>query len=381
MTPLRRSGDTLFLRLFLLMWIALVASHLLAFGLVRQIHEPPGGGPHGEAPALPVLPSLPPIGGPPDSARPGGPPPPPPHAEADAPGGGLPASALWLDYAVRFVAIGIAAWFGARWLSAPMRRLSQASEQLAAAIAEGRPAPVLDEERGTREVRATAQVFNAMAQRLRAQFDAQSLLMAAISHDLRTPLARLRLRLETMDEQAQTQRCIADVREMDALIGEVLAMLRDGHARAEPERVDAAALVQALADDLAEQGQAVTLADAPMAPGSAIVLARPAALKRIVGNLIGNALRYGGSAELAIVREGPDACELRIDVADRGPGIAPDRLDAVFEPFVRLDAARLQSTGLGLYIARDLAQRDGGRLTLANRPGGGLQATLTLPLA
>ena len=396
----RRFGDTLFLRLFLLMWVALVASHLLAYGVVMQLHAPPrdaarGGG----SPPMPVLPSLPPMGQPPDQRmqRDGPPPPPPdemrphepPMADGGAARGGLPSAALWLDYAVRFFAIGVAAWFGARWLSAPMRRLTGASEQLGAAIVDGQPAPVLDEQRGTLEVRQTARVFNAMAQRLRVQFDAQWLLMAAISHDLRTPLARLRLRLETMDAQAldeaprggtgtagtQRQRCVADVREMDTLIGDVLAMLREGHERGERERIDAAALVQALVDDLTDQGQAATLVGEP---AEAVVLAQATALKRIVGNLIGNALRYGGAAEVSVTRE---ARELHIAVADRGPGIAPDQLDAVLQPYYRLDATRQHGTGLGLYIARDLAQRNGGRLSLANRPGGGLQATLSLPLA
>ena len=378
-------GDTLFRRLFLLMWAALVASHLLAFTVVRQFNAPPDGGPHG-AGSLPVLPSLPPMGAPPappGEMRDGGPPPGPPPAndERDAPGqnAGLPNSALWLDYFVRFVAIGVAAWFGARWLSAPMRKLADASEGLSNALGDGRPTPALDEQRGTLEVRRTAQVFNTMAQRLRAQFDAQSLLMAAISHDLRTPLARLRMRLETMDEQAQTQRCVADVREMDALIGSVLEMMRDSHSsRGERERVDVGALVQSLIDDLAEHGQPARLSDDA---AQAIVLAQPAALKRVLDNLIGNALRYGGSAAVS-VSTGPH--EVQVLIEDTGPGIAPDQLEAVFQPFYRVEASRNRSTGgagLGLYIARDLAQRNDGHLTLANRAEGGLRATLTMPLA
>jgi signal transduction histidine kinase len=369
-------GDTLFRRLFLLMWFALVASHLLAFSITHQVHTPPGGDARG-GPPLPVLPSLPPMGAPPP------PPGPPPDGEHGAPDpGGLPAGALWLDYFVRFVAIGVAAWFGARWLSAPMRKLADASEGLSDALGEGRATPLLDTQRGTLEVRQTAQVFNTMAQRLRAQFDAQSLLMAAISHDLRTPLARLRLRLETMDEQAhgqsQTQRCVADVREMDALIGSVLEMMRDSHARAERQRVDMTALVQSLVDDLAEQGQPVSMS---IDTAAAIVLAQPTALARVLGNLIGNALRHGGST---VVSVSVHANEVQVLVDDTGPGIAPDQLEAVFQPFYRIEPSRSRSTGgvgLGLYIARDLAQRNGGCLALANRPEGGLRASLTMPLA
>jgi len=406
-------GDTLFRRLFLLMWFALVASHLLAFTVMRQVHAPPSGGPQG-AGSLPVMPSLPPMGTPPTRAQPGGPPPQeggtrgngppgPPPGEGFGPGGpggpggpsgqdgpggqsgpgaadpgGLPAGALWLDYFVRFVAIGVAAWFGARWLSAPMRGLADASEGLSNALAEGRPTPLLDEHRGTLEVRQTAHVFNAMAQRLRAQFDAQSLLMAAISHDLRTPLARLRMRLEMMDEHKQAQRCVDEVHEMDALIGSVLEMMRESHSRGERQRVDLAALAQSMIDDLAEQDQPVQLSgDAP----TAIVLAQPAALKRVLGNLIGNALRYGGSAAVSVSMH---EREVQVCVDDTGPGIAADKLEAVFQPFYRLESSRSRSTGgtgLGLYIARDLAQREGGRLALSNRSGGGLRAELVLPLA
>ena len=389
-------SDTLFKRLFVLMWVALVASHLLAFNVTMRVHAPPGGGAIGLG-AVPVLPSLPPMGlGPgPGSMQRDGPPPngqdfgdgPPPGPQrpgepngqaGPGPRGGLSTEALWLDYLVRFAAIGVAAWFGARWLSAPMRRLAEASEGLGHALGQRRPMPALDEHRGTLEVRQTAQVFNAMAQRLQAHFEAQSLLMAAISHDLRTPLARLRMRLETMEAQPQTPRCVADVQEMDTLIGSVLEMMRSSHSRAERERVDLSALVQSLVDDLAEEGRPVRSAR-DMA--SVVVLAQPAALKRVLENLIANAVRYGGSAQVALA-EHADAVEVTVD--DAGPGIAPEQLETVFRPFYRLEASRNRSSGgagLGLYIARDLAERNGGQITLTNRPEGGLRACLRLPLA
>jgi signal transduction histidine kinase len=395
-------ADTLFKRLFLLMWVGLVASHLVALYVVRQVHTPPGAADLVGA-RLPVLPSLPPMGASPEgTGRPGpppgmngdGPPGPPPDGPSRAPpprdGGnepespagaaGLTASALWLDYGVRFLAIGVVAWFGARWLSEPMRRLATASERLGQALGDGRRGPVLDAQRGTMEVRQTAQVFNTMAERLQSQFEAQGLLMAAISHDLRTPLARLRLRLETMDAQPQTERSIADVREMDALIGSVLGMMRDQHSAAERQRVDIASLAQSLVDDLAEQGEPASVAHAE----PAIVSAQPAALSRVLGNLIGNALRHGGVARVSVsVRD----CDVHVTVDDDGPGIPPLQLAAVFEPFHRLDSARNRSveaaagSGLGLYIARDLAQRNGARLALVNRTEGGLRAELVLPAA
>jgi signal transduction histidine kinase len=179
---------------------------------------------------------------------------------------------------------------------------------------------------------------------------------------------------------AQAQRCIADVREMDQLIGSVLGMLRDQHASEARERIDALALVQSLADDLAEQGQPVTVSEAG-AGAAPIVLARPTALRRVVGNLVGNAVRHAGSARLSMtVRD----AEFRLSIDDDGPGIPPHQIEAVFQPFYRADASRGSGTpgsGLGLYIARDLIEREGGRITLANRAGGGLSATIALPLA
>ena len=380
-------ADTLFKRLFLLMWFGLVASHLVAYFVTTRVHAPPGQPAAGGAERLPVLPSLPPMGAPPDGPmRRGsppddsgaGPPPGPPPERRDAPGG-LPAGALWLDYGVRFLAIGVVAWFGARWLSTPMRRLAAASEELGRALGAGAQAPPLDARHGTLEVRQTAQVFNAMAQRLHAQFDAQALLMAAISHDLRTPLARLRMRLESADATdapAQTARNVADVQEMDALIGSALGLLREQHAPGAPERIDLTALVQSCVDDLAEQGAPAQM-QRDAAP--AIVQAQPAALKRVLDNLIGNALRHGGSARVAVVPT-DHAVQVRID--DDGPGIAPDQLEAVFRPFHRADASRRSTragSGLGLYIARDLAERLGGSVRLSNRPEGGLRAELQLP--
>jgi signal transduction histidine kinase len=378
-------SDTLFKRLMLLMWVALVASHFLSFAAVRSVADGLGNRPPMDSPApgrdgmgVPPLSSLPP--GLLPEGGPGGPP--PPMQPGRQPGGAPPMRSLWLDYLVRFLVIGGAAWWGAQWLSQPMRRLADASRTLGQAIAQRRPAPALDEHAGTREVRQAAQVFNTMAQRLHEQFGAQGLLMAAISHDLRTPLARLRLRLETMEPGTQIERCIADLQEMDALIGSVLSMLRDQHAPQARQRVDLRALLQAQVDDRVEQGLAVRIADD--SGGDAVVLAQSEALGRILGNLIGNALRHAGSAELSL-RGHPRELELCID--DHGPGIPEDQLETVFRPFYRVDTSRGRGaasgggTGLGLYIARDLAERLGGHLTLSNRPEGGLRARLLLPRA
>jgi len=372
----RLFGDTLFKRLMLLMWVALVASHLLSFAAVRGVAGGPGDAPPGPRPeaGVPPLASLPP-GTLPEGGRPA----PPPAGRGGGPGGrSLPLGSLWLDYLVRFLVIGGAAWWGARWLSQPMRRLAEASRTLGPAIALHRPAPRLDDQAGTREVRQAAAVFNDMAQQLHEQFDAQGLLMAAISHDLRTPLARMRLRLEAMDPGPQVERCIADLQDMDALIGNVLSMMRDQHAPAARQRVDLRALLQAQVDDLAEQGLPVRLVDE--APGrDAIVVGQAEALQRILGNLLGNALRHAGSAEATLRVDTP---QVLLCIDDHGPGIPEAQLEMVFRPFYRVETSRSPQaggSGLGLYIARDLALRHGGSLVLANRPGGGLRATLSLP--
>ncbi len=404
--------DTLFKRLFLLMWAALIVSHLCAFFVVRYYMAMDGDAGFGMPQVLSALPPgglLPdqaqhaPMGPPPGGERgdphgregPGGPPPgeagwrggmlpePPPGAASGMRARrGLPADALWLDYGVRFLVIGLAAWLGARWLSRPMKKLASASNALGDALSRRQPAPKLDEHGGTLEVRQTAQVFNTMATRLHAQFDAQGLLMAAISHDLRTPLSRLRMRLEQMQGHPQAERGVADVREMDALIGSVLEMLRGNDDTVPRQRVDVLALVQSLADDLGEQGQPVSVApDDVAAPAPVLVLAQPAALGRALGNLIGNALRYGSAAQVRVFAQ---AGRAHVQIDDRGPGIPEHQLDAVFQPFYRIETSRSRSTagtGLGLYIARDLAQRIGGQIVLANRPEGGLRAELVMPLA
>lgn len=376
-----RRFDTLFLRLFVLMWVTLVLSHGVAFLAVGPMAGPRGPAPQGGHPGAaqwPTLPSLPP-GNPftADEVERGGRPPAggPPGAGGPTGSLALPRGALWADYALRMIVIALGAALGARWLASPMRRLSRAAGELSRGFGRGKAAPVLDVTRGTREVREAAQVFNGMATRLQEQFDARGLHMAALSHDLRTPLTRLRLRLEQLPDAA-AQSAANDVREMDEMIDMTLAVLREQRDAQPSAPVDMASLLQAVADDLAEQGHDVVLAgDA----GAMRARAHPAAVRRVVGNLVGNALRYGERARIGLARSG-NMVEVTVD--DDGPGIPADRLEQVFEPWVRLTGTHERAGhGLGLAIARDLAERDGGRLTLANRPAGGLRATLHLPAA
>jgi protein-histidine pros-kinase len=361
-------SDTLFKRLFALMWIALVASHLVAVTIVRETVARSGPGEPGFG-RLPMLLSLPPMqGGRGDGGPPRGP----------GPGSrmqGMPATALLLDYGIRFFVIGLAAWWGARWLSKPMGRLSTASRSLGTAIANNERPAVLDAQTGTVEVRDAAKVFNEMSDQLYRLVHARSLLVAAISHDLRTPLTRMRMRLEGSEGDPVAARSISDIHEMDELIESALEIFRGQGSGEAASLTDVHALVQSITDDLAELGQPVTLIGQP-----AQARVQPAALRRVVSNLINNALRYGERAEVSVgCREG----SIDIHVDDFGPGIPPNQLEAVLEPFYRLETSRNRTTGgsgLGLYIARDLVVRQGGRLVLSNRPMGGLRATISLPV-
>lgn len=227
------------------------------------------------------------------------------------------------------------------------------------------------------EVRDSARAFNRMAQALKHQFDQRSLHMAAVSHDLRTPLTRLRLRLEQLPSDA-ARAAGADIRAMDELIDASLAVVREQSTAAGPALLDLGALLQSLTDDLAEQGLPVSLAGDGEATPALRVRAHPASLRRVVDNLVDNALRHGGVARLGCRQVGGWA---EVTVDDDGPGIAPAQLERVFQPWVRLpDGAGASGNGLGLAIARDLAQRDGATLTLDNRPEGGLRASLRLHL-
>jgi len=284
----------------------------------------------------------------------------------------------WLDYLARILVLSLAAWLGSRWLTAPMRQLTKASKSLGQSMGRGGELHLLDQNHGPLEVRQTARVFNDMARGLSAQFEQRSLMMAAVSHDLRTPLTRLRMRLEKLMPDPVAERCVTDVQDINAMIDAVLEAMNEERRQEPVQPVDVLALVQAMADDLQEAGHAVT------AGGDAATLrVQPVAFKRVLANLISNAVRYGGGAEIRVtVQREPQPGQVRITIDDQGPGIAPEMLETVFKPFTRLDTSRSRETGgvgLGLYIARELTHRHGGTITLSNRPEGGLRAELVLP--
>ena len=264
-----------------------------------------------------------------------------------------------------------------RRLTRPLRALADAAER----FGRGETLPPLPPA-GPIEVRRTTDAFNAMQERLGRFIADRTRLLAAISHDLRTPITSLRLRAEFIDDPETRKKIVETLDEMARMTEATLAFARDDAATEPTRPVDLSALLQSLADDLADLGQDVVFADAPSLPYPC----RPVALKRALRNLIENAVRYGGCARIALAAT-PDGPRLTIE--DDGPGIDPARLADVFEPFVRLETSRSRDTGgvgLGLAIARSIVQAHGGDLTLVNRTGAGgaiagLTATVALPAA
>jgi signal transduction histidine kinase len=263
----------------------------------------------------------------------------------------------------------LALYLAARNVTRPLSELARAADSV------GRDArPQQLEERGARELRDAARAFNTMQDRLRRYLDSRSRVLAAMSHDLKTPLTRLRLQVETLLEPELQARMGGELDEMESMVHEALALFRgldDGEA-AVP--CDVNALLATLRQEFLDMAAVVTVSGAAREP----YVGKPQALKRLLTNLVANAIKFGGRADVSV----SDGAQLVIAVRDRGPGIPHSELERVFEPFYRLESSRNRDsggTGLGLSIARDVAQAHGGTLTLHNVPAGGLEARLTLP--
>lgn len=262
------------------------------------------------------------------------------------------------------------AWFAVRLVLQPVRQLAEAAE----AFGRDPDRPPLDES-GPSEVRLAAQTFNRMRERLRAHIEERTRILAAITHDLKTPLTRMRLRLEQCEDERLRARLVEDVESMRALVNEGLELARSLDAGSPPQAVDLGALLESLCEDAADAGGAARFTG----PQGALVHARPEALRRAFLNLVDNALKYGGQAEVELMRDGAN---WRVTVRDAGPGIPEAHLDAVLQPFFRLESSRSRETGgtgLGLPIAVNLLAAQGGRLSLRNHPAGGLEARAELP--
>lgn len=273
-------------------------------------------------------------------------------------------------FIMRLFGTALAAWIAARWLSRPINQMAKAARELG----ENLERAPLDETRGPSEIRQASAVFNQMQARLRQQLAERDRFLAAVSHDLRTPITRLKLRAEKIDKQDLQEDIRADLNEMTAMIDATLDYLRGDGKPEEQCLLDIAALVHSLAEDAGERGEVVTVSGIAQP-----IMAQPMALQRCLNNLVENALRYGSRADIKLEDMGD---QLIIAIHDAGAGIPEDQLEAVFAPFYRLDQSRSRHTGgvgLGLSIARDIAQKLGGSLALKNSPEGGLVATLLLP--
>ncbi|MFH5923610.1 ATP-binding protein [Roseomonas xinghualingensis] len=263
------------------------------------------------------------------------------------------------------------------------RRLTRPVSDLAkAANALGRDvnAPPLPED-GPREVATAARAFNTMAERIRRFVGDRTQMLAAIGHDLRTPITRLKLRAEFMEDDEQRAKMLADLEEMEAMVTATLAFARDDAAAEPSVPLDLAALCRTVLDEAADaRPDAAPEAFSYQGPERLTVRGRPIALKRALANLVANAANYGSAARVTLLQPQVGQIQLRID--DDGPGIPDDSHDAVFQPFRRLEGSRNRETGgvgLGLPIARNILRAHGGDVTLQNRPGGGLTAVVTLP--
>ncbi len=261
------------------------------------------------------------------------------------------------------------------WLARPLRRLKERADALGQSHIDA-PLP----EEGPQDVRDLTRAFNAMQGRVCSLLGEKDVMLGAIGHDLKTPLASLRLRLETLnldtEEENDREKMIGSIEEMNLMLEDILMLARLGRSSEAKVRVNPVALVETLVDDYQDRGMA-----AAMAEGQAHVppiLMRPALIRRALRNLIDNAVQYGGDAQLSLAFS---AGLLLIDVADHGEGIPADEREALFEPFQRTECSRNRRTGgsgLGLTIARAIARQHGGDVVLLAREGGGTIARLSL---
>jgi signal transduction histidine kinase len=271
---------------------------------------------------------------------------------------------------IRMMAVGITAWVAAMWLSKPIRHLAEAAEELGKNL----NSAYIDDTSGPSEVRQASRVFNQMQSRLKQQLEERNRFLAAVSHDLRTPLTRLKLRAEKIEQDELRSDVQNDINDMAYIIVTTLQYIRGKEQPEESCMLDIAALVQSLAEDAKEAGYKISVS------GNAIpIRIQPVSIQRCLSNLIENALRYGEVAEIFITESDKN---VTISIHDSGPGIPEDKLEEVFKPFYRLEKSRSRHTGgvgLGLSIARDMAIKQGGNISLRNAQHGGLIAELTIP--
>ena len=281
----------------------------------------------------------------------------------------------WVLAALAFqlAILALFSWIAVRIATQPLARLALAADGLGADLR----GPVLDED-GLKEVAHAAAAFNAMRRRIADHVAERVRFLAAISHDLQSPITRMRLRTDLLDDSTLKQKLQNDLTIMQALIEEGIDLARSADGATEtPIPTDVQALLESLVYDYADSGRPVGLVGRVETP----VTTSPRTLRRTVINLVDNALKFAKDVEVTVRKLSPD--EMFITVRDRGPGIPETEIEAVLMPFYRIQASRNRETGgagLGLAIVQRLSVALSGKLRLANRPGGGLEVELTLPV-
>lgn len=279
---------------------------------------------------------------------------------------------LVIQTALLFAALMLAIWLLLRRITRPLAALTRRVEQFAARQDARDPLPP----QGPDDVRRLIAAHGRMEARIAGMLDEKDVMLGAIGHDLKTPLAALRVRIETVEDDTERARMADTIEDITRTLDDILSLARVGRATQPPERTELAALAASVVEEFEDMGDPVELAE-----GRRVVApVHVTWAKRALRNLVANAVRYGGSARVDVARDGPEAV---LRVTDSGPGIPADRIADMTEPFTRGEASRNRGTGgagLGLTLARAVAEAHGGSLVLANRPAGGLSAELRLPL-
>jgi signal transduction histidine kinase len=262
--------------------------------------------------------------------------------------------------------------WAARRVTKPLKQFAEAADRLGVDV----HAPPM-EEKGSGELRQATRAFNRMQQRIRRFVDDRTLMLAAISHDLRTALTRLRLRAEFIEDEEQQRKAIGDLDEMQTMLDETLSFAREDAGLEVRSKVDVTSMLESICDDLTDAGARAAFENG----GRVTYRCQPVAMRRALTNLVHNAVKYGGEAAVTLAGS---AGEITVTVADRGPGIAEELRERVFTPFFRIEGSRNRATGgtgLGLAVARSIIRRHGGDITLHDREGGGLLVKVSLPKA
>ncbi|WP_323160407.1 ATP-binding protein [Pseudomonas fluorescens] len=273
--------------------------------------------------------------------------------------------------ALGLVATLLVAWIATRQLANPLQRFAGAARRFGKDL----NAPPIDIE-GPHEIRQAIIAFNTMQAQIQHFIGERTHMLASISHDLRAPLTRMRLRSEFMEDLDNQQKMIRDIEEMQSMINAALAFFREGTRLEQPTAFDLSELLQTILDDYRDQNVLIDF----NGPAHLVYDGRPLSLKRVIVNLLENAVKYAERPHIALSRNTRSIC---IEICDEGPGIPEDALQRVFDPFLRLETSRNRETGgvgLGLSAARAIVREQGGELTLSNRKGSGLVARVELPV-